>query len=65
MLEIGSERYFTEPLHEAISAVQDDHLDHWEIAEVARKGYSYRSKVLRKAQVVVNTRRKERAEREE
>ena len=59
LLELGPEKYFTESLHEAISAVQDEQREHLEIVEMARKGYSYQGRVLRKAQVAVNTWRKD------
>lgn len=57
--ELGTEKYFTEVLHEAVSAVQDSQRDYREIVDVVQKGYSYMGKILRKAKVVVNTQGKE------
>lgn len=61
--ETGSEKYFEESLHEAVSAVEDAERDFKEITSVELKGYMYNDRVLRKAKVIVNVLRKESEEK--
>ncbi len=58
IIETGSEKFFDDLLHEAVSVVALEDKDYLEVIGVERKGYLYMGKVYRKARVVVNNYRK-------
>lgn len=59
IIETGSEEYFEDTLHEAVSSVEDESKEYLQIVDVEKKGYLYNGKVYKKARVIVNIYRKQ------